>query len=77
MNRFAQKYVLYLIFFIFVFRLEMGRDKKSIVNAHRIQYEAKAPERVYHIAQACTSYAARHPELMEEIYNSDVEANCS
>jgi hypothetical protein len=57
----------------------MGREDyiASIVNAHRIHYEAKAPEREQHIAQACASYAARNPELMEEIYNSDGDASDS
>jgi len=47
----------------------------SIMNTHRIHYEAKAPERKQCIAQACVSYAARNPELMEEIYNSDDDPN--
>ena len=46
-----------------------------IVNVHRIQYEAKVPERTQRIAQACASYVACHPELIEEIYTNDVEAN--
>ena len=45
------------------------------MNAHRIQYEAKAPERIDYITQTSTSHAARHPELMEEIYNQDLETN--
>ena len=43
----------------------------SIVDAHRIHYEAKAPEREQRIARACASYAARNPELIDEIYNSE------
>ena len=42
-----------------------------IVNAHRLYHEAKAPEREQHIQQACASYAAQNPDLMEEMYNSD------
>lgn len=63
--------------FEFVFRLEMGQVNyvQSVVNAHRIQYQTKTPERIQHITQACASYAARHPELMENIYNNDFEAN--
>ncbi len=54
-------------------RLGMCREDyiTSIVNAHRIHYEAKAPEREQRIARACTSYAARNPELNDEIYNSE------
>ena len=41
-------------------RLEMCREDyiASIVNAHRIHYEAIAPKREQRIAQACASYAA-------------------
>jgi hypothetical protein len=55
----------------------MGREDyvAFIVNAHRIHYEAKASEREQRIAQACASYVARNPEMMEEIYNSDGDAN--
>ena len=62
-----------------MYRLEMGREDyiASIVNAHRIHYEAKASEREQRIAQACASYVARNPEMMEEIYNSDGDASDS
>jgi hypothetical protein len=42
----------------------MGRENyiASIVNAHHIQYETKAPEREQRIAQAYASYAARNPK---------------
>ena len=55
----------------------MGRENyiASIVNTHRIHYEAKASEWEQHIAQACASYAAWNLELMEEICNSDVDAS--
>ena len=58
-------------------RLEIGREDyiASIVNAHRIHYEAKALEREQCIARACTSYAARNPELIDEIYNSEGDAS--
>ena len=58
-------------------RLEMGREDyiSSIVNTHRIYYEAKAPEREQRIAQTCASYAARKPKLMDEIYNSEGDAS--
>jgi hypothetical protein len=56
-------------------RLEVGREEyiKSIVEAHRIRYEATAPQRTQRIAEACASYAARNPKLMEEIYSDDNE----
>ena len=58
-------------------RLEIGRENyiASIVNAHRIHYEAKALEREQCIARACASYAARNPELIDEIYNSEGDAS--
>ena len=57
--------------------LEIGRENyiTSIMNAYRIHDKAKAPEREQRIAQACASYAARDPELMDEIYNSDGDAS--
>lgn len=60
-------------YFFLVRRLDMGREAyiASIVDAHRIHYEAKAPEREQRIARACASYEARNPELMHEIYNSE------
>ena len=56
-------------------RLEVGRKEyvKSIVEAHRIRYEATTPQRTQRIAKACTSYVARNPKLMEEIYSDDNE----
>ena len=65
---------MYLIYFFHVCRLEMGHEDyiASIVNAHRINYEAKAPEREQRIAHACARYAARNPELIDEIYNSEI-----
>ena len=71
------KNVLYLIFFTFICRLKMGCENyiAFIVNAHRIQFEAKAPEQEQRIAHACASYTAWNPELMEEIFNSDVDAS--
>ena len=55
----------------------MGREDYiiSIVNAYRIYYEAKAPEREQRIARAGASYAARNPELIDEIYNSEGDAS--
>ena len=45
----------------------MGREdyRSSIVKAHRIHYEAKAPDRQQSIAQTSASYAARNPELYQ------------
>ena len=40
-----------------------------------MKYEAKAPKREHRIAEACASYAAQNPELMEEIYNNDGDAS--
>lgn len=60
-----------------MFRLEVGFKEymQSIVNAHHIHYETKIPERSQRIAHAYASYRIRHAELMEEIYENDVEAN--
>jgi hypothetical protein len=54
-------------------RLEVGREEsvKSIVEVHRIRYETTAPQCTQHIAEACASYAARNPKLMEKIYTDD------
>ena len=64
-------------FFFLVCRLEMGREDyiASLVDAHDIHYEAKASKREQRIARACASYAARNPELIDEIYNSEGDAS--
>lgn len=55
--------------------MECENYVQFIVNAHRIQYEAKAPERTQRIRQACASYAACQFELLEEIHNINIETN--
>ena len=56
-------------------RLKVGREEyvKSIVEAHRILYEATASQRIQRITEAYASYAARNLQFMEEIDSDDNE----